>query len=250
MKMMRKYLVLTLSIYMVGSLVLPVNAEETSGTVDKTLTYSEKQITDVDSLYNMAESGISDVAETSNDAAAVTDPKTGEEEFLETISTTQLVEVKQARNESEETYVKTTFIKEPKPENEVLQTRASKNEGAYDKTGGVRAYSTVTYTTSSGDGKFTYIKMTKMSGGFSIKDSSIQITSRSVKMNQYGRLSGKQQGVTNTTSRKPINNTFGYSVPSWPAVGRGSIGYDTGIGITGNLKRGTYKWSVNFYNSI
>ncbi|GAA0220984.1 hypothetical protein [Metaclostridioides mangenotii] len=56
-------------------------------------------------------------------------------------------------------------------------------------------------------------------------------------MNQYGRLSCKQQGVTNTTSRKPINNTFGYSVPNWPAVGRGSIGYDTGVGITGNLKK-------------
>ncbi len=249
MKIIRKYLVLTLSIFMIGSLV-PVSAEETSGAGDKTLTYSEKQITDVDSLYNMAESGISDVAENSNDVATVTNPETGEEEFLETMSTTQLVEVKQARNESEETYVKTTFIKEPEPESEVIQTRSSKNEGAYDKTGGVRAYSTVTYTTSSGDGKFTYIKMTKMSGGFSIKDSSIQITSRSVKMNQYGRLSGKQQGVTNTTSRKPINNTFGYSVPNWPAVGRGSIGYDTGVGITGNLKRGTYKWSVNFYNSI
>jgi hypothetical protein len=55
--------------------------------------------------------------------------------------TTQLVKVKQARNELEETYVKTTFIKEPEPESEVPQTRASKNEDAYDKTGGVRAYS-------------------------------------------------------------------------------------------------------------
>ncbi|GAA0220975.1 hypothetical protein [Metaclostridioides mangenotii] len=153
---------------MVGSLILPVNAEEISETGDKTRTYSEKQITDVESLYNMGESGISDVAENSNDVAKVINPETGEEEFLETMSTTQLVEVKQARNESEETYVKTTFIKEPEPESEVIQTRASKNEDAYDKTGGVRVYSTVTYTTSSGDGKFTYIKMTKMSGGFSI----------------------------------------------------------------------------------
>jgi hypothetical protein len=88
MKMIRKFLVLTLSIFMVGSLVLPVNAEEKSGTGDKTLTYSEKQITDVDSLYNMAESGISDVAENSNDVATDTNPETGEEEFLETMSTT------------------------------------------------------------------------------------------------------------------------------------------------------------------
>jgi|GEM_PF-5362220 len=42
MKMIRKFLVLTLSIFMVGSLVLPVSAEEKSETGDKTRTYIQK----------------------------------------------------------------------------------------------------------------------------------------------------------------------------------------------------------------
>lgn len=220
-------------------------------TEGKVVTYSDKQITDVDTLYDMSESGISDVVENPNDVATVTNQDTGEKETLETMSTTQLIEIKQDRGTTEETYVKTTFLKPNEAESSSIKTRSSISDEKWDKTSGVKAYSTIKYTSSIGDGKFTYLKMSAVSGGWTIQDKQIQITGRYVKMNQYGRISGQQKGVTNTTSKNPTSNTFSYSAPSsWPAVGRGSIGSDFGVGTTANLKRATSKWDLTFYNHL
>lgn len=248
----KKGFVLMLSVFMVGSVSVTGNAEDVE-TEGKVVTYSKNLIKDVDTLYHMAKSGISDVVENPRDVATITNQDTGEKETLETMSTTQLVEIKQDKSTSEETYVKTTFIK-PNEESEsssIITPFSSISDNKWDKTSGVKAYSTIQYTSSSGDGKFTYLKMSSVSGGWTIQDKQIQITGRYVKMNQYGRISGKQIGVTNTTSKKPTSNSFSYSAPSsWPAVGRGSIGFDFGVGTTANLKRATSKWDLTFYNHL
>ncbi len=166
--------VTTILSLLIMTILLPTNASA-SKVEDSSMKvmYSEKQVTDMDKLYDMAKNGITDV-KSSNEKGIIKNARTGESIYVDSISTTQLLEVKQSKNLTSKIYSKTVF-----DTNTIKPLRkASISEDGWDKTGGVKASGTVTYTISKGDGAFQYISVSKVSGNWSIADGQIRVTNR------------------------------------------------------------------------
>ena len=95
---------------LIMTILLPTNASA-SKVEDSSMKvmYSEKQVTDMDKLYDMAKNGITDV-KSSNEKGIIKNARTGESIYVDSISTTQLLEVKQSKNLTSKIYSKTVFL--------------------------------------------------------------------------------------------------------------------------------------------
>ncbi|WP_227482661.1 hypothetical protein [Clostridioides sp. ES-S-0001-03] len=225
------------------TILLPasVNASEVENSSMK-VTYSEKQVTDMNKLYDMAKNGITDV-KSPNEKGIIKNERTGESMYVDAISTTQLLEVKQSKDLTSKTYSKTVFL-----DTDTIKPlrKASISEDGWDKTGGVKASGTVTYTISKGDGAFQYISVSKVSGNWSIADGQIRVTNRKVYINQTGFVSNGL-GIKQQQRKDPTSNSFSYNAPSsWKPVGRDSLQYNCGFESSSTLVRGGSSWSFNF----
>ncbi|WP_227836461.1 hypothetical protein [Clostridioides sp. ES-S-0001-02] len=228
------------------AILLPTNVNaEVKDSSDMKVTYSEKQITDMNKLYDMAKNGISDV-ETSNEKGIITSDKTGESMDVDAISTTQLLEVKQSKDVVSKTYVKTIFLDTDTIKNNSLR-RDNKTESGWDKTGGVKATATVVYTTNSYGTYNTYIKVSSASGKWTISDGQILISNRKVVLNQSGTRPNGGMGIVQAQNKTPTSNSFSYNFPSsWYPVARELAGYVCGPGMSCTLKRGGSSWSFSY----
>ncbi|WP_262744665.1 hypothetical protein [Clostridioides difficile] len=235
--------VTTILSLLIMTILLPTNvsASKVEDSSMKVI-YSEKQVTDMDKLYNMAKNGITDV-KSSNEKGIIKNARTGEFIYVDSISTTQLLEVKQPKNLTSKTYSKTVFF----DTNTIKPLRkASISEDGWDKTGGVKASGTVTYTISKGDGAFQYISVSKVYGNWSIADGQIRVTNRRVHINQTGFISNGL-GIKQQQKKEPTSNSFSYNAPSsWKPVGRDSVQYNCGFESIATLVRGGSSWAFNF----
>lgn len=227
------------------AILLPVNVNAEEKDSSMKVTHSEKQVTDINKLYDMAKNGISDI-ESPNEKGIITSNETKESKYVDIISTTQLLEVKQSRSVMSKTYAKTIFLDTDSISKNNLR-RDSSSKSKWDKTGGVKASATVVFTISNGDGKFNYVSISKVSGNWSIADGQIRVTNRKVSINQSGLVSGGL-GLMQQKKETPTSNSFSYNAPSnWKPVGIDSLSYYSGVELSTTLVRGGSSWGFTFF---
>ena len=130
-----------------------------------------------------------------------------------------------------------------------LTSRAAGNkyEEEYDNTLSVKLYTTIYYTRKVESGK-KYLKLTKVSGGISDKDSVVTITSQLLRIGCADRLTSFQQ-----LERYPTGSSFSYSIPAnWKYVEENSTLYSVGSYYEVTMKRGssTGSWKYGMSNFL
>ncbi|MCM3089156.1 hypothetical protein M3557_14650 [Bhargavaea ginsengi] len=121
---------------------------------------------------------------------------------------------------------------------------ADKGDDKWDSSYGVRAYSRIYYT-SSEKNTIKYARLNKVTGGWSISDTSIALSSRTVRYGSSGWSSGNQTAV-----KYPTGNTYSYTTPSsWTSTaltGTYAVGTTSEVKLT---RRGS-SWTLKFVNNL
>ena len=136
----------------------------------------------------------------------------------------------------------TTFVNELPPK--TFYIMGSLTDDGKDKTGGVTAYSTIYWTTST-IGGINYYDLTKVTGGWSVL-SGYTLSNKKVVIQQNGYYYG---GYTSSQSitKYPSLMTFDYLVPStWYGIAQGTVGSNQYTKIT----RSSSTWDFWFENFI
>lgn len=122
---------------------------------------------------------------------------------------------------------------------------ADKGDDKWDSSQGVKGYSRFYYTKSTASGGDERAKLTKVTGGWTVDDSSIKLSGRTVTFGCSGWPAGNQ-----STTKKPTGNSFSYTPSSsWKAA---SIDAEGAIGVTTKvtLKRNSSTWSLKLNNNL
>ncbi|MGX8128549.1 hypothetical protein ACWTV9_19990 [Clostridioides difficile] len=225
---LKKAKFLLLSSVLTLMLATPVSFADTRETPK--VVYSSNEITDYDILYDRAKNGISDLSEkkvVSNDT----------EEF----STTQLLKEKKYSDYTEQEYVTSSFTC-------AVPSKMTREASTSDKTYGVVAY-TNTYYTVENKGAARYIKLTKLTGGWRIKDSQIKVTNKTYSAGISGTALNGGSTYKTTGTKSTTASTFSYTIPNWPAV----FPFDGNachINTNAKLTSGGSTWSLSHQESI
>lgn len=216
-----------------------------------------EEITDLNELYVRALNGISDLPEQKGQTFNSIESQELNSNFETQIhSTSQLLEVKEIDGELVETYTTTTFQVSQDATDRIVQQEqdnmiipfASKIDDAWDKTVGVKAYSTITWNNVYDSSQVKHFDLTKVTGGWSYDGSGNYILSnRSAIVGQvgpgsFGSTAGQSKQVATSS------NTYSYTVPSaWNPVVATKY---TSCGVSTNLKitRGSSSWTLPFIN--
>jgi len=253
MSKLSKFVCASVLVFSSLSLVNTVNAEEQDN--QETVIYEKKEIKDLNKLYERAENNVTDKKINIDKLSEEVEVTLNDKEVSKDVSaTTQLLKkTKDSEGNIDAYYTTTTFVDDiPASEEEASSgevsasaTSTSRKASKWDSSGGVKAYSTVYYSVTYKD-SVPYQDLSKVTGGWSVSDSSISLSNRKVDLGQSGgSLCG---GVTQKKSFTPSGNTFSYPAPSsWCAVSSqvGSIGANTSV----TLKRGSSStWTLSLPN--
>jgi len=170
--MFKKFKVVLSSLLTVLILTTPVFASSVNNVAKSEVVYEKPLITDMDVLYEKATNGISDIKEGKIvHNAKLTNKEKGQDKEIKTYSTTQLQKTtKDSNGNSVDTYVTTTFavVNTSDLEENVSNSSSgtmtiqsydgNKGDSKWDKTGGVKAYSTV-YWNNSTYGSLSFVNM-------------------------------------------------------------------------------------------
>ncbi|WP_313640339.1 hypothetical protein [Paenibacillus sp.] len=211
---------------------------------DKVVLFEATPITDIDVLLERAKNGITDrqnesqptpsVVQISNKALLQEDEFSLEE--IEYYSTTQKIrEIKQDQT-TVETFSTTNFA---------ILSADDKYQTKPDTSGGVVAYSTVSYDVIYANNLENY-KLLSVTGGWNVHDSSISLSNRTVTYGASGN--GMGGGAYLTQKRGPYTvsvNAFSYAAPSeWVYITEPQ----STVGVTSQvtLSRGSSTWQLLF----
>ncbi|WP_067843690.1 hypothetical protein [Amphibacillus sediminis] len=127
----------------------------------------------------------------------------------------------------------------------LIQPMADKGDEEYDSSYGVRAYSRIYYDRYTERG-VTMAKLTKVTGGWNVYDSSISLSSRRVRYGASG-----WPGVQHSYTKYPTSNSYTYNLPS-STKGVALTGtYHIGTNSHVTLKRGTRStWTLYLENNL
>ncbi|WP_434750059.1 hypothetical protein [Paenibacillus amylolyticus] len=224
---------------------------------EEVVLFEEEQITDIDTLMERAEKGITDIPVNESiqsiislepdksfaNARSFTQINDSDEFVLEEkYETTQRIKVVQKGNDITETFSTTNIA--------VLAANSS-YQTQPDSSGGVVAYSTITYDKVVQNNLNTY-KLTKVSGGWNRHDTKINMTDRNYTYGATGNsfeggfLVQQTSGQINTTL-----NAFQANAPtSWKYVVKDSL-LTFGVSSQVSLSRGTgSKWKLIFIHQL
>jgi hypothetical protein len=221
----------------------------------------EKEIKDLDILYEKARNGITDNKEIEAQLSSevILSGNKGTFSTNDVLSTTQKLTSELTGEGLEESYVTTTFVDVNLDElrkESIIQPFADKGGEGYDpKTISVKAYSRIYYDTSNKDG-LTHYAITKVTGGWQSYDAYVSFKNTQVQINQRGHssYSGCSQGYCNDqTVTKPVSgSTFSYTSPmtSWNPIAKTDNFTLLGTKQTATLYDQSSSWSFSFENFI
>lgn len=142
--------------------------------------YQKEIIKNNDVLFDRAVKGLTDKdGDNFIPKAILVNDQTGEENSLETISTTQLAKIEKLSNDTvKKSYVTTSFV--------ALSYDGSQYKSKYDGSQSVKAYSTIYWdeVNYSGD-PITYIDLISVDGGWTTSNS-VSVQNRKVRLGQAG----------------------------------------------------------------
>jgi hypothetical protein len=236
------------------------SAEQPSKKSLKTVVLSQKkEDTNIDSLFYKATHGISDIPLSKLPTATLniqnitnkTSPFSANSDLLATqdnltskIDTTaQVLKTTQNGDTTTQDIAVTSFV--------TIQPMASGSTSGskWDPSYSVKTYSTFHYSTMSVSG-IDSIKETSVNGGWTISDSSVSLSGRSVHYGCSGIASSTGFGVDQYSTKYPSGNSFSYNTPStWKYIDKGADFMALGVNTYVTLKRGSSTWSLTFINS-
>lgn len=263
---MKKLTVLMLSAFMIFSSSSTVFAETMSvnKAAQEVTILKNEEIKDLRELYQRALSDSTNQKKI-NKVAKIADNKVGIEQSLDSISTTQLLEVKENKKNKEitEIYATTTIVnvltsEDPLTGNmEIFSSGSgSNNADKWDNSSSVKAYSTVYWTKSDING-YEHVTITEIQGGWNRSDTSVSMSGRTLKVGQNGSYtpSGSSHHYINDqiSTTYPGSDTYAWYTPSsWKPVRTANavIGSIVGTTSTVSLKRGSSTWTLTFTNNV
>lgn len=200
---------MVISLLFAGTMVFAADAPINKYPSADNVLFNQEQIDDLDVLYERAVKGITDYPVRQGVKATLTDDN-GNMVNLPIISTTQHLRDTKLPDQTIKAEYATTFFAV------VPLGSGQENDHGYDSSISVKAYSTIYW--SINDGKHL---LTRVSGGWTILDSLVSISNRSVTMSTNGWLKlGSPTGyIQQVTTKYPTGNTFDYTTPtSWVPV--------------------------------
>lgn len=237
---------------------IKVSAEENENNrVNKeVLIYSKEEIKDIKELRMRAKKGITDKEETPVENKSIflktdKDPKKQKNIKIDQYQTTQkLKAIKTEKGDTVTSYATTIFLDVPEEivvenenESEINNTftaAASRTDDKSDSSYSVRSYSTI-YWDEKGSGTTKKFRLTSAKGGWTILDSQVSISNRTVRLGQTYNV---------TPDYKPSGNTYSYTAPtSWPWLDYNCSACFVGSTSEVTLKRGTSSWKHVFTNN-
>jgi hypothetical protein len=219
------------------------------------VTFQAEEINDLSTLFIRAKNNITDYKSTpSAEAKLQTDG--GVEKNLKVYHTTQRLKTERniATSEQKESYVTYYFYGIPKEvlDNKSISILGSTSDEDWDSSYSVKAYSTYywdKYKSTNGDG---FKKLTKVTGGWTISDNKVSITSREVRYGASGgalRDDGTHGGsvIQDSGPLYPSSNSFSYDAPkNWKPVSDWAS--TIGVNTKATLKLGTETWTLKLDN--
>lgn len=229
-------------------------------TVDKNAAitvFERPEVKDVNELYRRAKAGISDVSimnmESANLDIELRDVD-GKVAHLKAYKTAQLLKKEiEVDGSVSETIAETTIVALDDPMNVSIMQTAGITDGSGSKYGetwdssmGVKAYITIYYKWK--DGALTGYLLTQVTGGWTVVDTSISLSNRSLEFGCVGGVFGG--GAANSMqfyAYAPTSNSFSWNTNFTQYIERGVVGAKTSV----TLKRGTSStWTLNLKNYI
>ncbi|MBU7314267.1 hypothetical protein [Paenibacillus oleatilyticus] len=211
------------------------------------VTFSKSEIKDLDTLYQKAKNRISD-EKVALPKVELKNNQTNEVVDLESLSTTQLLEVKEDKtsNSTVKRYVTTAFATPY-----AAGGSGEKPKNAWDSSYAVNAFSTI-YWNITVSGGLEYISLTEVKGGWTVGDSKISLDNRLVRIGQTGTTKDRSHADQKEEhyNYELLNNKFDYGINSnWVPV-RTSQSY-TLVGVYTEVKlyRGTSSWELTLSNN-
>lgn len=204
--------------------------------------FQKDEITDLNKLFDLAKRGISDIEHSKFKPKATIKDDKGNIAEIDTYSTTQhLKTLKHSDGTQNDYFVTTTFAVIP-------AATGSKPFEKWDSSYGIRAYSTIYWSTVNDPNGLLYYRFDKTTGGWERSDSTLLLSNREVMLGQYGwNLGGGWSNPTKTYY--PTSNTYTYS-PGWqPVFGGGD--FDFGMNCTVTIKHGSSgsPWELHMVNT-
>ncbi|WP_003541435.1 hypothetical protein [Desulfotomaculum nigrificans] len=194
----------------------------------------EKQIIkDVDTLYDRAQKGITDLDSKHKDKlfkykAAMIDEKNGNKKDVDVYETTQLYKQTEGEDGSITSYYATTIMAVPYYDD-------SKYKSVSDGSGGVKAYGTFYWLTNYING-IEYVDMVYVDGGWTVGDSRLTVSDRKYWYGQSGfnldRFFVQNTSPTYTTSSFTFARTVDSSWAPISLTTKYSIGLNSSCKIT------------------
>jgi len=232
---------------------------------------THNEIKDLNKLFTRAQKGISDVNASTQktlgkySSSSIAD-NTSKDNGLnfKKYNTAQLLEVKKnAEGKKIETYAVTTMEVAQTQKQDVKSQKTftalsdgSKADSGWDRTYGVKAYSTVYFNNEYDPRGQKHWDMVKVTGGWKITDDRYTLSDMKVVYGQNGWTywGGNVSGQTQT--KYPKGKTYSYTVPAkWkPVVGSGSFSIGgSGVGTNSKVKihkSGSKPWTHPFTNNL
>lgn len=126
----------------------------------------------------------------------------------------------------------------------------NKGDSKYDSSYGVKAYSTIYYS-SKKIGSAKYLRLDKVKGGWKIKDKSLKLSKRTVKLGTSGAQdpTTKNRKINRPINKKPTKNTFKYDGnKEWDYVVT-TVDHAVGVYTTVKITRNKSSWTLKFSNN-
>jgi hypothetical protein len=202
---------------------------------------------DLNKLYKKAVNGESDInpTELKEDLdISITNEADNKEEKVDVDVTAELTKkVVKEDGTIVESYTVTAFT--DISESIGIMSSGSNRTDAWDSSGGVKGWSQYNYDKQV-KGDYTYQDLQSVSGGWSVADSSITISSREVLYGATGPRMSDGSYVTQRQRMYPTGNSFSYTAPSkWEPV---RITHAVGVTSYAYLARGGSKWTFTITN--
>lgn len=254
---MKKFLITTLAL-----LTLPSFAFAQGNANTEEVLYQAEEITDENELFERAINNVHEVEINESDIPRYSLEQESLDEFsinslndssflhIDEYSTSQILSEKIVDGELEKEIAVTVFadVQEVTPKEQTndfsIMTSGDKGGSAWDSSRSVLASSRIYYTLVTHNG-VPSVRLTRVSGSWSISDSSVRLENRNYTYGQSGANTHRSSGQINISS-----NSFNTTTPSsWaPAY----ISPSTNVGVTSRatLRRGTSStWSLTLTNN-
>lgn len=242
-KLFTLLLMLTL---LLSSVAFQTAHAKTVPTATKKIIFQKQEITDLNTLFNRAINGKSDIS-TGNLRSSIklSDDKDNiqtndiNKPTVNQYITAQVLKESQTNTGVEKDIAVTTFVTV-----NPLVTSSTRSGSKWDSSYAVKAYSTIYYSSKIGSNGMTYYKLTRAKGGWTNGDSSISLSGRKVVMGCSGNEA--EQRVTHY----PSGMTWDYYAPSSWVYVSGVLKPPVGATSYVTLKRGGSTWTLTYTNNM